>query len=330
MSSMILGIDEVGRGPWAGPMVVGAVVLGGATIPGLTDSKKLSKKKRELLYDEIYEHASAIGLGWVSAEEIDTIGLGSALRLATKRAVQEINTPFHEIIIDGTLNLLAGTPLEQYVTTMPKADLLVPSVSAASIVAKVTRDRYMAEQDSIYPGYGFGTHAGYGVAKHRTAIDRLGVTPLHRLSFAPLHKYAGVSHRHVHHSDVSEQAHKGLSSSPVGETTKKIGDRAEDEAANYLVRLGHNIIARNWKTKYCEIDIVSQQGETLYFTEVKYRKTANQGGGLAAITPKKLNQMRYAAKLYTHVHKIQEVNLQTSAISLTKEPPAVEEYIEKV
>lgn len=317
---MILGIDEVGRGPWAGPMVVGAVVLGGERIDGLTDSKKLTKKRRETLDTEIREKAVGYGLGWVSAEEIDEIGLGPSLRLATKRAVQAVGVPFHEIIIDGTINLLADTPLERHVTTMPKADLLVPSVSAASIIAKVARDNYMAAQDEIYPGYKFGAHAGYGTAAHRLAIEQLGVTPLHRLSFAPLQKYA------THNHNITPQE----TASVEVRTSKSIGDHAEDEAANYLVRLGHEIATRNWKTKYCEIDIVSRKGETLYFTEVKYRRQSNQGGGLAAITQKKLNQMRYAAKFYAHSQKLQDVSLVTSVISLTGEVPAVEDYIESV
>jgi ribonuclease HII len=191
--NMILGIDEVGRGPWAGPLVVGAVVLGGAKIDGLTDSKKLSKKRREQLNVVICEQAAGYGLGWVSADELDEIGLSEALRLATRRAVEQIAVPYHEIIIDGTINFLSNTSKGEYVTTMPKADLLIPSVSAASIIAKVARDAYMAEQDDIYPGYGFGGHAGYGVAKHRAAIDKLGVTPLHRLSFAPLVKYKNTT-----------------------------------------------------------------------------------------------------------------------------------------
>ncbi|MFI5212752.1 MAG: ribonuclease HII [Candidatus Saccharimonadales bacterium] len=186
---MILGIDEVGRGPWAGPLVIGAVVLGGATIEGLTDSKKLTKKKRELLDVEIRQKAAGFGLGWVTAAETDEIGLSAALNLATKRAVEQVKTPYNEIIIDGTVNFLKGTNKEKYVTAMKKADLLIPSVSAASIIAKVARDNYMAEQDDIYTGYGFASHVGYGTAAHRVAIDKLGVTPLHRLSFAPLSAY---------------------------------------------------------------------------------------------------------------------------------------------
>lgn len=186
---MILGIDEAGRGPWAGPLVVGAVVLGDSEINGLTDSKKLTKRKRELLYDEIINKAAAFSAGWVEARELDEVGMSEALRLATRRAVERIDIPYEDIIIDGTINFLKGTGKERHVQVMPKADLLVPSVSAASIMAKVERDRYMIEQGVLYPEYGFESHVGYGVAKHREAIERHGVTPLHRLSFAPLAKY---------------------------------------------------------------------------------------------------------------------------------------------
>ncbi len=186
---MILGIDEAGRGPWAGPLVVGAVVLGGVQIEGLTDSKKLTKKKREALYDEVTSQAVAYASGWVSAKGLDELGMSQALCLAAKRAVEQIKVSYSEIIIDGTVNFLAGTGKGKYVKTMPKADLLIPSVSAASIIAKVERDRYMEALDEKYPGYGFKSHAGYGVVKHRAAIEELGVTPEHRLSFAPLARY---------------------------------------------------------------------------------------------------------------------------------------------
>jgi ribonuclease HII len=229
---MILGIDEVGRGPWAGPLVVGAVVLGGAMIEGLTDSKKLSKKRREELDVIIREQATGYGLGWVHADEIDEVGLAEALRLATIRAVEQVDTPYYEIIIDGTINFLADTSKGQYVTTMKKADLLVPSVSAASIIAKVARDKYMAEQDELYDGYKFASHVGYGTAVHRAAIESRGVTPLHRLSFAPLAKYKAVS----------ASANIQPPTAPPG---NHMGGVAEDEAASYLIRLGHDIVERN-------------------------------------------------------------------------------------
>jgi ribonuclease HII len=322
---MILGIDEVGRGPWAGPLVVGAVVLGDVGIEGLTDSKKLSKKRREELSVLIYERAKGIGLGWVQADEIDTVGLSEALRLATRRAVEQVHAPYHEIIIDGTINFLADTTKSQYVTTMKKADLLIPSVSAASIVAKVARDAYMAEQDTAYPGYGFAAHVGYGTAAHSKAIDALGVTPLHRLSFAPLAKYRSSAVRHVAKEGLSAEQH------PKGEhtsTTRQIGDDGEDAATTYITQRGHQVVERNWKTKFCEIDIVSLYNETVYFVEVKYRKDAQQGGGMAAITPKKLRQMKFAAEYYALKNNLVRTNLRLAAISVSGMPPIVEEYLE--
>lgn len=314
---MILGIDEVGRGPWAGPLVVGAVVLGGAQIDGLTDSKKLSKKKRESLEIEILEKAQATGLGWVAAHELDSIGMSEALRLATRRAVEQIRAPYHEIIIDGTINFLSGTTKGNYVTTLPKADLLVPSVSAASIIAKVARDRYMAQQGELYPEYGFSGHAGYGVAKHRAAIEEYGVTPLHRLSFAPLKKYAAGT------EDVYEEGDAG---SAGLRTTRELGNDSEEAASKYLRGDGHEIIERNWKTKWCEIDIVSEKDGELYFTEVKHRKSATAGDGLAAITPTKLRQMKFAATFYAA--KCPAKHLHLLAIATTGSEPTVTDALE--
>lgn len=217
---MILGIDEVGRGPWAGPLVIGAVVLGGIEIEGLTDSKKLTKKRRDELDIIIRRDSAGYGLGWVDANELDEIGLSAALVLATKRAVEQVKAPYHEIIIDGTINFLKETSKGQFVTTLKKADLLIPSVSAASIIAKVARDNYMTEQGELYPEYKFGSHVGYGTAAHRAAIDIHGVTPLHRLSFAPLAKYKSL--------DTVVAKTQEYASGVM--TTKKIGDVGEDVA----------------------------------------------------------------------------------------------------
>ena len=318
---MILGIDEAGRGPWAGPLVVGAAILGGKQIDGLTDSKKLSKKRREELYDIIKSEAVATATGWVSASELDEVGMSEALRLATRRAVEQINVPYSEIIIDGIVNFLSDTGKSRYVQTMKKADLLVPSVSAASILAKVERDRFMTEQDELYPGYGFEAHAGYGVAKHRAAIEELGITPLHRLSFAPLEKYRDTSYSR--HSELDSGSSKNTSTftnhtpgraqsdedDGGPKTTKSIGDRAESAVADYLTSIGHVILARNWKTRMCEIDIVSQFNDIIYFTEVKYRKNPNQGDGFAAITAQKLRQMKFAAEYYALKNKLDQSSM---------------------
>ena len=386
---MILGIDEVGRGPWAGPLVVGAVILGGAEIDGLDDSKKLTKKRRQALDALIRQQAAAWALGWVSAQELDAIGMSEALRLATRRAVEQIqaqcrqqNLAFSEIIIDGKVNFLRGTALEKFAMTMPKADGLIPSVSAASIVAKVARDQFMAEQDAVYPGYGFASNAGYGVAKHRAAIERLGVTPLHRLSFAPLAKYAvtpravpqkksgvqsielpvGYPQKRIRgprkvalifsgdtapdSSTFSTASLNLLSAVEIPDTdsctrpnsicinekpmtTRQIGDKGEQVAADWLAAGGHEIIARNWRTRYCEIDIVSVKGEVLYFTEVKYRKNDDFGDGLAAITAKKQRQMRFAAELFlADKPECSGMAAKLLAASVSGDPPAVQAVVE--
>lgn len=314
---MILGIDEVGRGPWAGPLVIGAVVLGGAAIDGLTDSKKLTKKRRDELDVIIRRDAAGFGLGWVDANELDEIGLSAALVLATKRAVNQVKVPYHEIIIDGTINFLKDTSKAEFVTTLKKADLLIPSVSAASIIAKVARDNYMIEQDGLYPEYKFSSHVGYGTAAHRAAIDMYGVTPLHRLSFAPLAKYKPVDNKLVN-PPVSV---------PSAMTSKKIGDAGEDAAEEYLKKQGHDIIDRNWRTRFCEIDIISFHNDTIYFTEVKYRKKDDQGGGLAAITMHKQRQMKFAAEYYVLKNNVKDMNLRLAAIDVTGQPPIVENYL---
>ena len=185
----ILGIDEVGRGPLAGPLVVGAVILPSnkpAWIEELKDSKKLSAKKREELNQLILKEAAATGLGWVSAAKLDNIGISDALKLATRlavKAVQETHISFSQIVIDGKVNFLADTKLAKYVSTMPKADNLIKEVSAASIVAKVARDKYMTELSNKYPQYGFEKHKGYGTRLHREMLLKYGPCEIHRPSF---------------------------------------------------------------------------------------------------------------------------------------------------
>lgn len=178
-----VGIDEVGRGCWAGPVVAGAVILG-APIKGLKDSKKLSKKQRESLAVEIEQNAVAIGLGWVEAPDIDRLGITTAVKMAMERALQQISIRYDEIIIDGHINFLEHYPESK---ALIKADDSIPSVSAASIVAKVARDKFMTEITDKYPSYGFEQHVGYGTALHLERLKLYGVTDLHRMSFKPIH-----------------------------------------------------------------------------------------------------------------------------------------------
>lgn len=307
---MILGIDEVGRGPWAGPLVVGAVVLPDIfSIDGLTDSKKLTAKKRIVLDAQIREQALGWGLGWVHADELDELGLAQALRVATVRAVSAVKTPYHEIIIDGTINFLSDTTKAQYVTTLPKADALIPAVSAASIIAKVARDTFMEEQDALFPGYGFGSHVGYGTAKHRQALEAHGITELHRRSFAPI---AAMTAQGAPASLGKTSADQSISA----KTAKAIGDAAETSVAVWLTTQGYTVLARNWMTKYCEIDIIADKADTRYFIEVKYRSSDLQGSGLEVITAKKLRQMQKAAIIYNTRHTYNG-NLRLAAVAVS-------------
>ena len=289
----ILGIDEVGRGPLAGPLVVGAVILPEDELEWmdeLKDSKKLSAKKREALNGIVLAEAKATGLGWVSPMEIDELGISEALRLATRRAVkkvQESGVAFSQIVIDGKVNFLQDTVLGEFVSVMPKADDLVREVSAASIVAKVARDHYMCEVAEKYPEYGFEKHVGYGTAMHREAIVKFGICPEHRRSFEPIKSMVGF-----------ERAPK-----VVVKNTTMIGNRAEERAAEYLERAGHKIVARNFKTYFYEIDIVSMKGDRVYFTEVKYRRNKVRGGGLMAVDKKKLDKMKFGAECFMKYHK---------------------------
>lgn len=178
-----VGIDEVGRGSWAGPVVAGAVVLD-IPIEGLRDSKKLTKLQRERLALEINSNALAVGIGWVEAAEIDDIGLTAAVGLAMQRALEQITVNFDKIIIDGNLNYFPDDPRVQAII---KADDTVPEVSAASIAAKVARDSYMANvAHAKYPEYAFDKHVGYGTSLHQQMLKLYGVTELHRKSFRPV------------------------------------------------------------------------------------------------------------------------------------------------
>lgn len=185
---MQVGIDEVGRGCWAGPLVAGAVILPPnfrvEDCPvGLRDSKKLSKKQRDAAAQWIHGNAVAIGLGWVWPKDIDAIGITASVKRAMELALAEIAASYDEVIIDGNINYFADNPKAKAIV---KADDSMPSVSAASIVAKVARDSYMTNLGDAYAGYGFDKHVGYGTAVHIAALKTLGVSDIHRLNYKPI------------------------------------------------------------------------------------------------------------------------------------------------
>ena len=182
ISGHIVGIDEAGRGPLAGPVVAGAVILDPAhPVDGIFDSKKLSPKKRDLLFDVICSQALAWGIGSASHEEIDTVNILQATFLAMQRALDSITTKWSLALIDGNRRIPTLAPATQQ--TVVRGDALSASIAAASILAKVTRDRIMERHHCSYPQWEFAIHKGYPTLKHRELIRKYGISILHRKSF---------------------------------------------------------------------------------------------------------------------------------------------------
>jgi ribonuclease HII len=179
----VCGVDEAGRGPWAGPVCAGAVILKPRRIPkGLNDSKKLSAKVREELELEIKDKAIAWGVGFASVEEIATLNILHATGLAMRRAIEAMQIQPVHALVDGNY----AFPLPCPVKTVVKGDAISCSIAAASILAKVARDRLMHELDGLYPGYGFASHKGYGAPVHARALLEFGPCEIHRLSWGPV------------------------------------------------------------------------------------------------------------------------------------------------
>lgn len=186
----VAGIDEAGRGPLAGPVTAAAVILpAGLSIPGVDDSKKLSPDKREKLFEIIMAQALSVGVGIIGPAEIDLINILQATRRAMLAAVRQLTPQPDCLLIDG-INTIDSTITQK---TIKKGDSLSLSIAAASIIAKVARDRIMIEMDSEYPGYGFSGHKGYGSAAHLDAIRRLGPSPIHRLTFRGVKEHVVIA-----------------------------------------------------------------------------------------------------------------------------------------
>lgn len=179
---LIAGVDEVGRGPLAGPVVAAAVILPeNCKIPGLNDSKKIPKSKHKEIYEAVLQNAIAIGIGVKDNQVIDQVNIYEATKLAMMEAIGQLDPQPQHLLIDA---MKLDLPIPQ--TSIIKGDANSLSIAAASIVAKVTRDQMMEEFDQKYPGYDFAQNAGYGTAKHLAGLDKLGVTPIHRRSFEPV------------------------------------------------------------------------------------------------------------------------------------------------
>lgn len=276
---LVAGIDEVGRGPLAGPVVAAAVILPKeCKIEGINDSKKLSAKKREALYDVILEKAIAYGIGVVSNERIDEINILQATYEAMRQALSGLSPQADYILADAVTIPLVSTPQQGII----KGDAKSISIGAASIVAKVYRDRMMEQMEEIYPGYGFGANKGYGSAEHIAGIKKLGITPIHRKTF-------------VKHFQPQE-----------GDTATDKGNRGEALAARQMEKMGYEILERNFRTPVGEIDIIAKKDGYIVFTEVKYRKNEAMGSPSEAVDQRKQQHIIRAAKVYLAQHCLLE------------------------
>src|SRR3990167_2286028 len=252
---LVVGVDEVGRGSWAGPVVAAAVIPPrDRHIYRLRDSKQLSAKQRQLLLPKILDWAVAVGVGSSSEWEGDSMGLSEAVRLAGTPALGTLGQKSDSVILDGNWNYLRGISASEAIVG---ADRLCLSVAAASIVAKVTRDRLLSLYDQLYPGYGLHSHKGYASPLHLAALNRVGVSEIHRRRFLPIQRILSQSELFLDHLE-----------------TGRIG---EAFAAQYLGDEGYGIIEQNYRTRFGEIDIVAREGGELVFIEVKTR-TGEQFG----------------------------------------------------
>ncbi|MEG2597581.1 MAG: ribonuclease HII, partial [Oscillospiraceae bacterium] len=264
------------RGPLAGDVYAAAVILDPENpISGLNDSKKLSAKKRELLYGEILEKAVSYSIATASIAEIDSINILQATFLAMKRAVAGLSVTPSFALIDGDKNPDLSVPSRCLI----KGDGTSASIAAASILAKVSRDHYMEKLDRLYPQYAFAKHKGYGTKLHYEKLDQCGASPVHRVSF--LKKYN------------QKKENAPLLSS---------GQRGEGIASQYLAQQGYRILEVNYHSPYGEIDIIASNEEFLVFVEVKTRSQGAIATPREAVTAAKQEKLRQTALIYLSEH----------------------------
>ena len=281
---LVCGIDEAGRGPLAGPVAAAAVILPeDLLLPYLNDSKKVTPKRREKLFDEIREKAVAWSVVMVPPDRIDEINILQATYEAMRTAVGNLSVRPDVLVNDAVT--IPGLDILQ--VPVIKGDARCISIAAASILAKVTRDRYMMEMDAQYPVYGFAGHKGYGTKKHCDAIRAYGPCPIHRRSFLKniLPDESGRS------TDGALQA---------AESKRAVGRRGEEAAAAFLREKGVRILDRGFHDRDGEIDLIGSQDGTVVFFEVKYRKDDRSGDPAEAVTAQKQRSICRTALYYLH------------------------------
>ena len=310
----VCGIDEAGRGPLAGPVAAAAVILPeDLVLPYLNDSKKVTEKRREVLYDQIREQALAWAVIMVPPDRIDEINILQATYEAMRGAVRQLSVRPGVLVNDAVT--IPGIDILQ--VPVIKGDARCISIAAASILAKVTRDRYMKKMDAQYPVYGFAGHKGYGTKAHCEAILEYGPSPIHRMSFlgkilegSPWQTQLSATGRgqtgtmSLHKKD--GQAASGQSARTASDPGLQTQDRrgtgrlGEEAAARYLAQHGVRILARNFHDRDGEIDLIGEEAGTLVFFEVKTRTNPQCGDPAEAVTPAKQQSICRTALYYLH------------------------------
>lgn len=285
----IAGIDEAGRGPLAGPVCAAAVILDpDRPIFGLNDSKKLSEKQREALFPEILDKAISSCIVFRSAQDIDHSNILRACQSAMREALLNLDPKADYVLLDAVhLNEL---PIPQ--EALIHGDARANCIAAASILAKVSRDRYMKELDQRYPGYGFAQHKGYGTAQHYAALDQLGPCPEHRLTFLKKLK---------------------LGLARPGSGSRALGRHAEERVAEHLTQQGYRILAQNFAIQHFgEVDLIAEKDENVLIIEVKARqKDPDAERAEAAYTAQKDRRIRLLGEYYLDSRHIEAKTIQT-------------------
>ena len=297
---LICGIDEAGRGPLAGPVAAAAVILPeDLLLPYLNDSKKVTEKRREVLFGQIKEKAIAWAVVMVPPERIDEINILQATYEAMRTAVGQLSVRPDVLVNDAVT--IPGLDILQ--VPVIKGDARCISIAAASILAKVTRDTYMKEMDEKYPVYGFAGHKGYGTKSHCEAIVEYGPCPIHRRSF--LGKIL---------------AGRPQSSSGEHISGRETGRLGEEQAVRFLQKNGVRILERNFQDRNGEIDLIAQEDGVLLFIEVKYRRSSRYGEPEEAVTVEKQRRISRTAQYYLHrTHEGRQIPMRFDVISVTDE-----------
>ena len=343
----IAGVDEAGRGPLAGPVVAAAVIFpNDVALIGLDDSKVLTADQRDTLFDQIHEKAVSVGVGQCDSDEIDRLNIHNATLTAMRRAIEALSPQPERILVDG--NHLPKSGL--YEMALVKGDSRSHAIAAASIIAKVTRDRQMVALDSAHPGYGLARHKGYASADHLAAVKQLGPSPVHRRSFhlngfhTPAYQHLrGRIDQTIRPEDLPSighdlrqaraslpprafrelQAHLALRETQLNRTGP-VGERIAEDA---LLQEGYLILDRNVRLSGGEIDLVAQTGDVLAFIEVKSNGAHGIGSPERRLTQRKQRQIARLAEAYLHRHATTLApRFDVVSVEMATDPPTVVIY----